>query len=108
MSEHICPCCGQQMPGGLPVEALENVYFPPTELKIVSALARTYPRGMTARALVDVVYADDPNGGPDGAEHSMRQFIHRARKRMQPYGWRVGGFGRTGQLRLQRIEGQGR
>lgn len=34
------------------------------------------PQGITSDALVDYVYADDPNGGPENARVSIRVMIY--------------------------------
>jgi hypothetical protein len=105
MSEHKCPCCGQQIDGEVPAKALASVPLRPTARRIIDALASVYPRGLSARQIADRVYADDPNGGPESAEDAMSVHMHRARPIIQGYGWTVGASGKHGNIRLQRIEG---
>ena len=59
-----CPTCGQAINGPAPVKALADARLSNMERRIVDALARAFPRGIRSPELVELVYADDPNGGP--------------------------------------------
>ncbi len=98
-----CPCCGQQMAGDVPVDALRDVALPPTAKVIIAALADAYPRGMSRQALVQHVYGLKPSGGPLTAENVVSVTMARTRPRLAPLGWTVSNKRRPGQITLQRI-----
>jgi hypothetical protein len=60
-----CPCCGQSLPPKIVVNG-------PVRQRIVDILA-SRPAGITADELTGLVYAEDPNGGPEN--HSIRVHI---------------------------------
>lgn len=49
--------------------------------KIASAISDAGEVGISTREIVEKVYADDPNGGPLGAEACVHSTITRMRKR---------------------------
>ena len=108
MSEHNCPCCGQPITGDVPAVVLKDARVGPTGRLILDELARIYPRGLDGRTLADRVYRNNPTGGPDSAESVIAVTMTRMRPKLLKFGWTVGANGQAGQIRLQRIEGQGR
>lgn len=86
-----CPCCGAPMASRPPAEALRYGRLPPLVRRVVDVLLRSYPRTMSFRRLADLVYADDPNGGPDQAERCLSSSIAQARHEIAKTGWRIGG-----------------
>lgn len=104
MSDQKCPCCGQALPGDMPMEALKDANLRPTARLIVDELIRIYPRGASGRQLADRVYALDPNGGPDSGDNVIAVHLTRARPVLRRLGWTVGADRRRGQIRLQRVE----
>lgn len=98
-----CPCCGHEMAGEVPVDALRDVALPPTAKVIIAALADAYPRGLSRQALVQRVYGLKPSGGPLTAENVISVTIARTRPRLAASGWTVSKDHRPGSIRLKRI-----
>lgn len=90
MSDFHCPCCGKPINGAAPIDSLVTARLSPEQLRIIDALASAYPRGITRRVLADIVFADDPNGGPDSAENQMSVQMHWMRPTLRQLGWTVG------------------
>lgn len=69
----------------------------PVSSRIFDALC-AHPYGLTAKELVDIVYADDPDGGPDWAYESIGlcawRINHKAKK--EGLGVRIRGHGGPG------------
>ena len=81
----ICPCCNQPTTGVDPLKA--HTVFTPTELKIIKALPRA---GVIATEdLIDRVYGDDPDGGPEWANHAIYNNLSRIRKKLRPLGYDI-------------------
>lgn len=55
----------------------------------MQALARIYPRATTKAHLVDALYAEDPNGGPETASMVIGVHLSRLRRRLPAYGWTI-------------------
>lgn len=85
-----CPCCGSDMALRPPVEALAYLSCGSVAKRAVEALLSIYPRTITKRQLADMVYASDPNGGPDDAENSLSVSLCIANRRLKMMGWRIG------------------
>lgn len=102
-----CPCCGQPMHAGrAPIEALEAAPLTTAERRLVQALARIYPRSATKAHLIDVLYDDDPNGGPETASLVVAVHLSRLRKKLPSYGWAIPSnkAGRGNQARGYKLE----
>lgn len=98
-----CPCCGQDIPGDVTVDAVRDADLSPTARVIIDALADAYPRGLTRQALVQRVYSLKPSGGPLTAENVVSVTLARARLRLAPLGWTVSNRRRPGPIKLERI-----
>ena len=70
----VCQCCGHP----LPTIAVEST-LTPLQARLYRAVKRAGRAGIDAQTLMDRVYADDPNGGPES-----RNILHVARKQMAP------------------------
>lgn len=85
-----CPTCGQPMNAPrVPLEALRLVEFGKRKRRLVAALADAYPRAVNGAALLDAVYGDDPNGGPEAADMALRVLVSQLRKKLVPMGWTI-------------------
>lgn len=51
-------------------------------VRILRRLAASQGRIVSETALIDVLYGDDPNGGPDDPGDCIRTFIKRLRRRL--------------------------
>jgi hypothetical protein len=98
----ICPCCHREIPGReLQVDAFTGG---PIMRRILQKLQATRDP-VPVRTLADFVYADDPNGGPEGAENSIRTTICRMNKRLRSDGWQIKGHKGRGGFRLEQFNG---
>ncbi len=86
-----CPCCGQSLEGGAPAKALEFVPLSPRKRRVIEVLAKAHPRRIPIHDLSDLVYSDDPNGGPDDAPAVLRTTICHINRTLAAYGWRISG-----------------
>lgn len=77
--------------------------------KILDSIVRAGKRGISGEQLVDIVYGDDPNGGPLTAAGCLRVLICHANKRhLRPIGYQIKGehtgHGAFGRYRLMKCE----
>lgn len=72
-----------------PSHELSEVWLTRNQQKIFNVLARAYPRRLSTDALIDALYADDPNGGPLTVLQVVRVQIMHMRKKLAPYGWTI-------------------
>jgi hypothetical protein len=104
MSDPVCKCCGQILPQPLRIDTLST-----SQRYIVDTILKAGENGIDARILLDVTYADDPNGGPLTANNSLRVRIHKInRKHLIPAGYMIkanrGGNGCFGRYRIVKCE----
>jgi hypothetical protein len=94
-----CPCCG----GSGQIEEQAPVPLTPLQFKIYDAVRRS-KHGLGSRALIDRVYADRIDGGPDNPINTICQTIKNMNARLAVVGQRVHGTTRgVGSVyRLQR------
>lgn len=86
--------------------ALRHVKVRPVQRKVLDVLINSFPKDLSVRQIADRVYADDPNGGPDGAENCVSVYLNGIRKAVKPLGWTAGtGGGHTG-IRLRPLPSQ--
>lgn len=108
MGKLCCPTCGHAVEE-VPIKALADARFSRTQRKILAALAKSFPRDMSLRSLVEDVYAEDPSGGPDNASRVIFVLVSRLRRTLPDLGWTIPknntGSGNHGRYRLQKIEG---
>lgn len=56
---------------------------------MLDALVASYPRPISHAGLLQVVYGDDPDGGPMTADHVIGVMACRLRKELRKYGWTI-------------------
>ncbi len=109
MTTRCCPTCGHDLPGGLvPVEALVDAALSSQQRAIVEVLVGAYPRTVSMEKLVDALWGDDPNGGPDNPRRVVHAQVCHIRRILAASGWTIpnllGGWGnRNGRYRLERL-----
>jgi len=93
----LCPACQRPFPPPLVVTG-------PLRQRMVNILAGR-PDGVLVRDLVELVYADDPNGGPLTAQRSLNVIAHRANVQLRPQGYQIKSMwlGRGARYRLVRL-----
>lgn len=90
----ICPQCHRPFPPALAVHG-------PVRQRIVDLIAGR-PDGITRRELLDLVYADDPNGGP-ATENVISVLVKKANDDLVFLGYHITSTGGPGsRYRLQR------
>lgn len=105
----LCPTCGHPVDtGAVPIESLVDASNGAEGSRIIGLLIDAYPRHVQTQRIANLVYCDDPNGGPDFAVETIRVIVHRLRKTLPRYGWTIPigkrGAGSQG-YRLAPIEG---
>ncbi len=63
----------------------------PMQSKIYNALKRAGPSGLPTERLVNIMYADDVNGGPENYMATVYTTIYQANKRLKPARQRIRG-----------------
>ena len=92
----LCPTCRRPYPPRLVVHG-------PVRQRIVNLVA-SRPDGITRGELLDLVYADEPNGGPDNP-NTISVLIKHANEELAAQGWHIAPawLGRGARYRLLRI-----
>lgn len=95
-----CPCCQ----GSGKIEEQAPVHLSPMQFKIYD-IVRKSKYGIEGSRLVDKVYADREDGGPDNASISVHVSISILNRRLAPVKQRVGchARGRGGIYKLVRL-----
>jgi hypothetical protein len=94
-----CPCCG----GSGQIEEQGPVPLTPLQFKIYDAVWRS-KYGIDSRTLIDRIYADRIDGGPDNPRNAICVTIKNMNLRLATVGQSIGGTtrGRGSVYRLQR------
>jgi hypothetical protein len=106
----LCPCCRRPLDVGETVDVthLRDVKMANQHKVLINALVDVYPRSVKMGFLVDRLYADDPDGGPDDPVRLVRSLMTRIRKELPEYGWSVpansAGRGNYGSYRLEPLK----
>lgn len=80
-----CPCCGAPVRIEPWEAALEDLT--PMQRRIAEAVAKR--PGLRRAELTDLVYAQDPDGGPMTADSSVASQISRMNQRLGRHGFRI-------------------
>jgi hypothetical protein len=100
-----CPCCGGPIEAPLQLEGLEHIQLPRTPRRILEALIKAYPNGVTYSDLANHVYWDSPTGGPTNYNSSLAVTVSSSlRPRIEPLGWSIGLNGGNAGIRLFKTE----
>lgn len=95
-----CPCCGGYIGEAAPIEMVVDAISPTVERAILIRLSKSLSRPVPRDTLIDFIYSDDRNGGPDNAQNVFAVSISRLRRRLAAFGWTIqtigGGGGRGG------------
>ncbi len=83
-----CPHCHR--PLHLP-EELSTIQFSRLENRIVTFLAQTLGHEVPAERILDAMYGDDPDGGPEGGNKVLTVIAHRIRTKINPHGYTLRG-----------------
>lgn len=107
MSKPVCPCCGKPIERTIDPAVVELfVQLRPTERAIFQALAMRIGQWVPSAELLDALYGEDAEGGPETAACILSQYISRLRQKLVPFGLVIDGksnWGDTGR-RLRWVE----
>jgi hypothetical protein len=81
MVRSVCPVCSRPYPPRLKVNG-------PVRQRVVEIVA-DHPDGIPIRELCNLVYSDDPNGGPLTAQRSINVIVHRANAQLAAQGYQI-------------------
>lgn len=90
-----CPCCGKIM-DDVPPETLLHLSVSPVQRRIIQYYVKKYPHYVNREQLIDWIYADDLDGGPDNPSNAISAHLYYMRPKLQEFGWAI-----------DRIQGQG-
>lgn len=99
----LCPCCGKEMSEPrAPISVLMDMPLSNKERKIVRMLADAYPRPVSVRDLINMLFVGDTLGT------GLKVYVCNLRKRLPEYGWNIprnsSGRGHYGAYRLEPVE----
>jgi DNA-binding response OmpR family regulator len=80
-----CPCCGQTTAAQTPAEIVAR-NLPPIQSAILRTLAADFGSFVRTADIARQVWANDPNGGPDGTGVSISQAVRRMRPMLEKHG----------------------
>lgn len=83
MSE--CPCCGQT----LPPRTYPDLRLSPTQQRILDRVERAGPYGILSTDLLDHLYLDDRDGGPETGRKCLAAHVCHLNKKLAKKGKRV-------------------
>ena len=90
----VCPCCA----GKGEVADIAPVRLSSTERKIIAAAERAGHIGIPTNHLIDLLYRDHPEGGPEWAASGLHVRVYRLNKKLAAIGRRVQGTGSVGSV----------
>ena len=76
-----CPCCGATAPDIPRSEVVANA-LPPVQAAVLRALAANFGRFIATERLTQIVWANDPHGGPEYAKTCISAAIARMRPKL--------------------------
>ncbi len=79
----VCPHCGHPMPADE-----VTLMLTPRQRQLYEIVRDAGIAGISARDILDKMYADEPNGGPDTA-NIISVFAHHANVRLKPFGLEI-------------------
>src|SRR6202049_982448 len=86
-----CPCCGKFLTERAPKESLRFLKLNQTQRRIVETLVSSFGEWIPTRRLIEAVYSDRPDGGPEGAESVISVAVATARPILADIGLTIQG-----------------
>jgi DNA-binding response OmpR family regulator len=84
-----CPNCGYSHTGRTYAPEIEAVRMPRRQADVILRLRQAAGGVVTNAQLIDFVYGDQPDGGPESASFCIQSYICKARPKIQAVGWTV-------------------
>lgn len=104
VKRYSCPCCGGHIGEAASIDSVSDAISSPTRNAILEMLARSIGRPVRRDAMIDRLYGDRADGGPDRAVNILMVQVSRLRREIEPFGWTIsngrGGSGELAQWRL--------
>lgn len=91
-----CPCCKQAVNKVEPKALIAYLTLSPTERIIAELTAQSFGQTLPSDRVIDAMYADREDGGPDNTERILAIMTFRLRAKLKPYGLTVGSRGGRG------------
>jgi DNA-binding response OmpR family regulator len=85
----VCPNCGYRHADKDFIPELGAMKLPNKQHDVVLRLSQAQGGWVAKPTLIDFVYGDDLNGGPDDADLCIESHIHKARAKIKPLGWTI-------------------
>lgn len=89
MIKHRCPNCGFKHHDTGYAEELLDITLQNTPRRILTRLMLGNGATVSKAVIVEELYGDRPDGGPDTAEKVVESHISKLRKRIKPRGWTI-------------------
>jgi len=99
-----CPACGHGIGEAASVDHVKEAITAPAHRIIFEALSRKVGSSVRRDMLLNRIYGDRPDGGPEHADTILKVQVSQLRRKIEPYGWTIsvskGGSGQLAQWRL--------
>lgn len=87
----ICPNCGFKHAAEPYAEELYDLRLPNLERSALARLISARGGIVSNNQLVDHLWGDSIDGGPDGARHTVMSYMSKIRRKIEPLGWSISG-----------------
>lgn len=87
MSVKICECCGQEIRTDIDL----GVKLSRGDRTIVNAVHKAGKNGILTPRLFDILYSDDPDGGPETGMKTLHTRVHLLNRKIKPAGYYIRG-----------------
>ncbi|MCJ8518989.1 hypothetical protein ABID21_001894 [Pseudorhizobium tarimense] len=103
-----CPCCKGFIGEAAPLDQVMESVTQPSRRIILEMLASKPGSPVLRDRILDRLYGDRADGGPDTGDHVVKAMVSQLRRQIEPFGWTVtgsrGGSGNLAQWRLIPVE----
>lgn len=99
-----CPTCGGHLGEAAKIDDVRAALTRPAWRTIFDLLARAPGRSVMRDTLIEALYGDRADGGPERADHVIKAHVSQLRRIIEPFGWTItvsrGGSGHLAQWKL--------
>ena len=111
-SQICCPLCQQPLKSpSLEIQHLTELKMTKHRERLLNALIKSYPRRVDRDEVLDAIYCDCPNSGPEWATSGLAALVCEFNKQLTKFGWIIkggkSGTGYTPTLQLINISTEG-
>ena len=104
IQSYCCPACGGHIGEAAPIETVREAVTAPVKKVIFDMLARRVGRAVLKDSIIDAVYGNRADGGPETASTTIQVQVCQLRRIIEPFGWTIsnsrGGAGELAQWKL--------